>query len=131
MRNLYLFRMENGKKVRYRFELDDQMVIVNEVKDAEDKLPPNLSRKTNVVVKEDGRKVITSVSQEDQEILKFFVDSIPCWFEGCEELRKEWNEEVKKAGGEKCVGCARGRIMRKFNPRVRALLYPEKTDADS
>lgn len=131
-RRIYLFRMEDGKKVRYRFELDGQMVIQEEVREGEDTVPVKRGPvQTNIEKRPDGTKVITSVSKEDQEILKFFVDSVPCWFEGCEELRKEWNEAVAKAGGEKCVGCARGRIMRQFNPRVRELLFPNEPDADA
>lgn len=130
MRNLYMFRMENGKKVRYRFELDDQMVIQREVKEKEENNPV-FARETRIDTRKDGTKVVKSVSREDQEVLKFFVETIPCWFEGCEDLRKEWADIIKKAGGESCVGCARGREMRKFKPKVFKALFPNKAGADS
>jgi len=32
-------------------------------------------------------KVISSVTEKEQEVFKFFSVHAPCWFEGCEDLR--------------------------------------------
>ena len=52
-----------------------------------------------------------AVTQRD---IRFF-GSTPCWFDGCEELRKQYNEELSKIGGAACgTGCEKGTLIRKY-----------------
>jgi hypothetical protein len=63
----------------------------------------------------DGRKVIDSVDQRVVNMMPFFNFKEPCFFEGCESLREEYLNEVKKAGGdEKCSSCQFSGLMRKY-----------------
>lgn len=76
--------------------------------------------------------VITNVPFLESEVNKFYSKYTECWFEGCEELRKRYNEALKKAGETReCTSCQKGAIMRQFEPEVRALIqqHMQKEDA--
>ena len=98
MRTLYVYRERAGKRQRYAIHVDDRMTVKS-LKRVDD-LP--------------STKVNTPISKD---IIPFFVDSSPCWFRGCEELREEYRAELEKLGTN-CPGCQRGALMRKFAPRV-------------
>ncbi len=60
------------------------------------------------------------ISTQDRQHIKFFSKSAPCWFEGCEELREEYAEEIAaleaKTGCK--AGCNKAPIMEKYLKRV-------------
>jgi hypothetical protein len=81
-----------------------------------------------VVIEKDGpTTIIKSIPASEQELFKFFTDT-PCWFAGCEDLRKAYEAEIEDAGGESCTGCQKGAITRKYVPQVRALLKTHYKD---
>lgn len=98
MRTLYIYRERDGKRQRYALHLDDRMTVKS-LQRVDDTQPANVK------------------SPVSKDIIPFFVDSSPCWFEGCEELREEYRKELEKLGTN-CPGCQRGALMRKFAPRV-------------
>ena len=102
MRTLYVYRERAGKRQRYAIHLDDKMTVqsLERVEDPQ-------SQKVNHPIR--------------QDIIPFFVESSPCWFPGCEELREEYRKELGKLGSN-CPGCQRGALMRKFAPRVEAAI---------
>ena len=66
-------------------------------------------------------KVISSVSEKEQEVFRFFSSHSPCWFAGCEELRKDYVSELARLGPE-CPSCQKGSVIKQFKPKVEALL---------
>jgi hypothetical protein len=110
MNTLYFFkRQPDGSLLRWRVVIDDQQVIVEEGAAPE--------QQETVAVTAAGGRVITSVSPQDRLILGFFVESTPCWFDGCETLRKAYLSEVSKLGSN-CPACQKGAIIRKYQALV-------------
>ena len=51
----------------------------------------------------------------EKEAIKIFVDSYPCWFDGCEDIRKAYKDEVERTlGPDGCTSCKKGAILRKY-----------------
>lgn len=67
-------------------------------------------------------KVIKNVSEQDKEIFKFFSSYQPCWFEGCEEMKKNYQADLDTNGGESCPSCTRGQIIRRYVPLIKKAL---------
>lgn len=105
-RNIFLFRKdpETGTRHRWQFVVDRDQNILEELDLGPDQGPI---------------RRVESVSDEDQAAIRFFLPNYECDFPGCEELKREFDQEVAKAGGSGCKGCARGGIMRRFLPRVK------------
>jgi len=66
-------------------------------------------------------KMVTQVDPKDAEMFKFFSEATPCWFSGCEELRKEYFTELANLGPN-CPACQKGSIIRKYKPKVEELI---------
>ena len=49
-----------------------------------------------------------------------FIDSIPCFYDGCAELRAEY--KARLAAEKKCPPCKQGQIIRELLPRAEALI---------
>jgi hypothetical protein len=49
--------------------------------------------------------------------MQFFNDNYPCWFEGCEDLRRAYKEEL--AQQTNCKTCTRGTLIRKYSEKVK------------
>jgi hypothetical protein len=114
LKSLFLYRIENGKKVRYRFAVDDNMVIQSETIDAEQKVTGIQYERAAT-----GQKVITGVDQETQKALMFFLLDQPCPFgEGCEELREAYKKE-QSAIDPKCPDCTHSNLTRKYLDKVK------------
>lgn len=77
-----------------------------------------------------NRIIIKSIPPEEAELNRFYTLQIPCWFDGCEELRKEYQAEIDKAGAKKadgtCTDCEKGAIMRMFADRVKLAIKNSK-----
>ena len=126
------FRMEGNIKVEWKFVIDN-MVIIDEIR-----VGPEQGPVTNVpdsaqshvsemrargveMHMENGRTVITSMPQIEQDVYKFFT-ATPCWFEGCEDLKKSYNEQLTDLGDD-CRNCDKGALMRKMIPHIRKALH--------
>lgn len=51
----------------------------------------------------------------------FFSEHTPCWFSGCEELRKQYKNEIKNLGAS-CPSCEKGKLNRKYLELVKKCL---------
>lgn len=77
-------------------------------------------------VKDENGNVVThqavhilEVPPDEQSAIDF-IGGKKCWFAGCEELRKKYEEEYEEAGGaEGCTTCEKNKIMRKYIRLVR------------
>jgi hypothetical protein len=67
-------------------------------------------------------KVIKEVSDVDKEVFRFFSPHQPCWFEGCEKLREQYQAELDKRGGSACPSCEKGVVIRMFVPKIKKAL---------
>ena len=75
------------------------------------------------------RIVIKSIPPDEAELNKFYTLQIPCWFNGCEELRNEYKKALAKAGkgdAGSCTDCEKGAIMRMFAERVKLAIKNSK-----
>jgi hypothetical protein len=43
-----------------------------------------------------------------------FFSGAPCWFEGCEEIRADYESELAKLDEAKCKPCEKGALIRKY-----------------
>jgi hypothetical protein len=78
---------------------------------------------------EEGVSVVTGVSPQFQEMMKFFSLDTPCFFEGCEEMREKYKKDLDKLGGDGCKGCKKGALIRKYIPFLKRL--PEFQDEEA
>ena len=70
---------------------------------------------TVIEVRSDG------APRKTKMIMQFFNDSVPCYFAGCEEVRREYKEELKNLG-EGCRECDKGEVMRSYMGKLQKLL---------
>lgn len=85
----------------------------------------------NTVIGGDGKPLtytastMAGISDDARELIEVFNERTPCWFKGCEGLRKQYNEEV---GASNCTGCS-GATRRKYMALARKLLDadPDRT----
>lgn len=78
---------------------------------------------------DDGGILISKIPKEVQEVHSFFQLNKPCWFDGCEDLRKEYIQQTQKYNsGPECKTCERGQIMRQFIPRIEQALQRYNND---
>lgn len=86
-----------------------------------DQFVPVKDKDGNIVKDQDGNPVMrwvtipTFIPEIEKEAIKIFVDSYPCWFDGCEDIRKAYKEEVERTlGPDGCTSCKKGAILRKY-----------------
>ena len=118
-RKLNLYRMINGSRVRVVFEVDDELTILSETQDesADNEQVRALKAKGYTF---EGNQ-ITSVPPKELEIFRFFSEHAPCWFEGCEELRKRYSLELAGLPDD-CPDCHKGALIRKYADKIGAIL---------
>ena len=56
----------------------------------------------------------TYIPEVEKEAIKVFIDSYPCWFPGCEELRKKYKDELNSENPNGCSSCKKAPILRKY-----------------
>lgn len=131
MTQLHLFKMVDGERRSVTLTLSPDLLIINEELGSKP-IPLGSStddRETNLIRRgvafhkdEQGRTVIDSIPAREQEIISFFSLTKPCWFEGCEELRAEYQKAYEAIGGANCQACDHGALIRRFMPKIDALL---------
>lgn len=70
--------------------------------------------------KEVEARIVSKPDDLTVEALAVFSDHRPCWFEGCQELRDEFNKVIASIPG--CPGCKRGKLILKYLPRAKELI---------
>lgn len=116
VKTIFLFRVIDGKRIRFRFTLSEDHTIIDETVLPTEELSTSITGVETVRSANGGIKV-TSISPEAQRVLSFF-SAAPCWFAGCEDLRQQYKAELAEAEKANCRGCAKGPIMRKYQALV-------------
>jgi len=149
LRSIYMYRMVQETKIRWKFEVDNQMVIVREgpaeiQEPAAQKsaflpgshtvnnVPPNAMDQYKKVLDERGIKysmteagqvVINSIPTAEKTIMQFLDLNAPCP-EGFEAIRAQFKKEYEQAGGAACPACQLNTLQRKY----REILKSKITD---
>ena len=140
-RYIFLNRMVNGERKKFRFTVDAQMTILEETpvedtapskhvnSDAHGASAPQLSpqlqwlksRGYKFKVESDGRLHILHTPEIEIEIAKFFVPDTECPFPDCEDLKQRYTAELDALKGEdgKCRSCDIGALQRKYRDVVK------------
>lgn len=147
MRTLRFYRQVEGRRVRWRMDLDEtncvtfdgpdapiEIPVLHPQEDGVNVIPENASPSQRAYyaaliregyrfrVREDGKTDILYTPPIRLELAKFFALDIPCWFPECEALRTQYREALEKASstGEAsdCRGCDQAAIMGQFQNRV-------------
>ena len=128
---LHLFRMVDGERRAVTLTLDASRLILSETLGSKPApiATSDEGREQHLLLRgvafhkdENGRTIIDSVPAREQEVISFFSLGKPCWFEGCEELRAEYQKEYEGIGGANCQACDHGALIRKYMPKIDALL---------
>ena len=116
--NLVKSQSKEGLKNTMKFrqqQLAERNIITKTV------LQPVKDQDGNVVKGEDGQPVMRMVTipvhipDIEKEAIKVFVDSIPCWFDGCQKIRDDYKNELQANKLEPgCTSCKKGNILRKY-----------------
>lgn len=148
LRSIYMFRMVQGNKVRWKFEVDNQMVIINEGP-AETQphtsanndvaltprpvtVPPDAMEQYKKVLEERGIKysmtatgqvVINEIPNKEKIIMQFFDLNAPCpEVDGIKAIRDRYKEEYDQAGGAACPSCQLNTLQRKYREILKVRL---------
>lgn len=134
---LHLYRLEDGQRVPYVFELDKDLTIISETRGdpttQRHPLAPGPSPAVQGTTQvegiqtrvENGKTIITGVDDITQKAMSFFSDNPICTSEDCKALKAEIDKAIEDAGGDGCVGCKRGAIIRQFLPKVKEVLLAQ------
>ena len=133
IRYLYMYRVVGGQKQKFRFTLDRTFTIVEESPCREDgtlynasgEMAPTADTVQNMELKKRGYQTHTTdtttyidrVPEREAMIHSFFVPTLPCKFDGCEELRVAYFQErdaIAKKNGGTCPGCQMSKLQRKY-----------------
>lgn len=116
--NLIKSQSKEGLKNTMKFrqqQLAERNIITKTV------LQPVKDANGNTLKGEDGQPVMRMVTipvhipEVEKEAIKVFVDSIPCWFDGCQKIRDDYKNELKANQLEPgCTSCKKGNILRKY-----------------
>lgn len=68
--------------------------------------------------------MISSIPEEFQELLSFFLDEQPCWFTGCEDMRELYKAELGEDAS--CSSCQKGALIRKYTELAKAAVRADK-----
>ena len=146
VRNIFMYRMVQGNKVRWKFEVDNQMVIINEgPADNQDPavqqanvvpgprpvaVPPDAMTQYKKILEERGIKysmtpagqvIVNEIPKEETLIMQFFeLDKPAPDIQGIEPIRERYKQEYEQAGGAACPACQLNTIQRKYREILRA-----------
>lgn len=145
-RNIYMYRMVGDQKVRWRFEVDSQMVIVSEgaatnltgagkpaalVDSAGQRSDIEAYKRTltdrgiTFTVGDGGQILIGHVPQTEQDIILFLdVNNKHATFSypGWDALRDVYFKEYAALGGSECPSCQLGGLQRKYREKLKTII---------
>jgi hypothetical protein len=146
LKSIYMYRMVQGNKIRWKFEVDNQMVIVSEgPADVQEpathkntpltgvrpvSVPPNAMEHYKKVLDERGIKysmteagqvVINDIPSSEKTIMQFLDLNAPCPI-GLEAIRAQFKTEYDQAGGAACPACQLNTLQRKYREILKAKL---------
>ena len=145
-RSIFMYRMIKGDKVRWKFEVDNQMVIVNEGP-AESQaisvqqstalpvtqpasVPPDALAQYKKVLEERGIKysltpsgqvIVNEVPNSEKMVMQFFELNAPDPdIPDVGPIRERYREEYAQAGGAACPACQLNGLQRKYREILKA-----------
>jgi hypothetical protein len=137
----YFRKMANGERAPFVLTFDEKMTLVSDVPDAEAiqaKIRPvqQISATAQATMRgqqqkaredylrsqgidfdysADGALIIKNVSDQFARKVQLFNPDIPCWFEGCQQLRDSFFTELADLNIDGCdPDCAKGKLQRKY-----------------
>lgn len=140
VRKIYMYRMIQGNKVRWKFEVDNQMVILNEgPAETQDPsvqqnnavpgtkpiaIPPDARAQYQRLLEERGIKysmtpngqlIVNEIPNSEKIIMQFFDLNAPTPdIKGLETIRERYKQEYEQAGGAACPSCQLNTLQRKY-----------------
>ena len=146
IRNIYMYRMVQGNKVRWKFEVDNQMVIINEgpaeVQEPAVQqstavpgpkpvsVPPDALAQYKKILEERGIKysmtpngqvIVNEIPDKEKMIMQFFDLNAPAPdVPGIEQIRERYKQEYEQAGGAACPSCQLNTLQRKYREILKA-----------
>lgn len=103
-----------------------------------DVLVPLKDKDGKVIVDKDGKPtyrvvtIPTSIPEVEKEAIKVFIETYPCWFPGCQEIRDAYNRELgEQQNKDGCTSCKKGTIMRKYLAKAVDILKTRKPENGS
>lgn len=64
-----------------------------------------------------------------RDIKRFHNENEPCFFPGCEDLRRQMREAIEEAGGVDCPGCTKNQIMAQYGQHAIRAIEENKESA--
>ena len=147
VRSIYMYRMVEGNKIRWKFQVDPQMVIISEGP-AENQ--DTAAQKSNIVpspisanpdalaqykkvleergikysVTASGQVVVNEVPSSEKLIMQFFDINAPdptiLAIPDIGAIRERYKEEYTQAGGAACPACQLNGLQRKYREILKA-----------
>jgi hypothetical protein len=146
IRNIFMYRMVQGHKVRWKFEVDDQMIIVAEgpAESQENSVqqntalpgphpvsvPPDALAQYKKVLEERGIKysvtpsgqvIVNEIPSSEKMIMQFFEMNAPDPdIPGVGPIKERYRQEYDQAGGAACPACQLNGLQRKYREILKA-----------
>ena len=127
------FRMIGDKKVPHQLLLTADLTCISDLPASSEPPVPSAERRQlneqrraldarGIKYEEvDGSLVVTEIPQIERTLLEFFVESKPCFFPGCAQLRESYHREIE-ALGPACPDCDKAKIMERYREMIRPLV---------
>jgi hypothetical protein len=144
LKKIYMYKMIQGNKVRWKFEVDSDMVIVSEgpAEIQASNIPPAAPGPKPVTMQPDamaqykrvleergikysmtegGQIVVNEIPTTEKTIMQFFDLNAPCP-DGLADVRDRYKYEYDQAGGAACPACQLNGLQRKYREILKARL---------
>lgn len=146
-RSIYLFKVISGEKIRWKIEIDLDMVIVSEgpaefqgpkpqttvITPAEAKAKRDSidayravldERGIKYSISESGQVLVESVPMVEKIIMQFFDLNQECpEKEGMAAIRAQYKNEYETLGGSACPACQLNTLQRKYREILKARVF--------
>lgn len=145
-RSIYMYRMVQGNKIRWKFEVDQQMVIINEgPAESQDAtavqsnsipgprpvtVPPDALSQYKKILEERGIKysmtstgqvVVNEIPNSEKMVMQFFDMHAPDPdIPDVGPIRERYRQEYLQAGGAACPSCQLNTLQRKYREILKA-----------
>ena len=110
--------MVDGHRRPVVITVDDSMLILNE----RESVAPDEGIHASTTRGPGGNTIVNAVSPNEQRVLSFFTPSFKCKSAECQKLKDDYDKQAADARAKNCKSCEMGTIIRKFAPRIRAML---------
>lgn len=148
LRSIYMYRMVNGVKTRWKFEVDKEMIIVNEgpvntpipgkavepeseISAAQAKVLASYKRVldgrgVSYDITNSGQLIIKNVPDNEKLIQQFLDFNSVMEDPALAALKEAYKSEYASLGGVACTGCQLGGLQRKYREKVQSAINDKK-----